>query len=805
MSRLWFDLKLALRTLLRSYGFAMVAVTVMALGVGATTFAFIAINGIVLKPLPYPDADELVHIELVSPDQANGFEIGRHDARDLARVQTSFRNLFAYQPGTVNLSDHEQPTRYDGVFVTSNAMEQIGVPPLLGRTFTAGEDRPGAPLGVVIGWDLWRQRYNAEPEAVGRTIRVNGATATIIGVMPQGYEWPQRNQIWVPMQHDLDVLPRAEAPTVELFGRLRDGVTLQQARAEFETLYAALLADHPGWNVGATTDLKPYRDEFVGNQTMAILSAMQFATLLVLLIACANVANLFLARTVGRRRELSVRTALGASRWRLVAGTLTESVLVSVAGGLIGILIAHAGGTAVERYLIASGDGLPYWMSFGVDWRVAMFAIGIATAAGIIAGLVPALRAAGSDVTEGLKAGGGGGSSLSAGRFTRSLVTVEIALSCALLVGGALTVRSVVNLQNTPTGGDVRGVMSGRIGLFDAQYPDVVSRRQFWEQLEAKVAELPGVSSASVTSSVPTFGSAADRYLPEGQEPPADERYPVTRSVVVTPAFFETFRIPLLEGRNFNHGDDAESVPVILVNQTFASRTWPGESPIGKRILLPGHEPARPPLTVIGVTGDVYHHNIDDPLSPAIYFPLTQADARFATIAARTPGNVLSLANPVREALRTVDPDLPVYWLQPAQVWVDQSRSGPRLLGIIFGLFGLAAVVLATVGVYGVLAFGVAQRTREFGVRRALGADHGGIMKLVLRQGVRQLAIALPIGLMLAYGLGQILRGVLSVSTTDLLSFVGVPSLLVLVVVAASLVPARRAARVQPMEALRYE
>jgi putative ABC transport system permease protein len=805
MGTIWFDLKLALRTLARSHGFVAVAVTVMALGVGATTFAFIAVNGIVLSPLPYPDADELVHIELVSPDQPRGFEIGMHDLRDLAGRQQSFHSLFAYYSGTLNVSDHELPIRHDGAFVTANALQQIGVPPLLGRQFMDGEDRPGAPLVVVIGRELWRQRYNEDPDIIGRVIRVNGESATVVGVMPQDFQWPHRHQIWVPMRQDLESLARGDTVTVEAFGRLRPGVTLQQASAEFATMYAAVLADNPGWNAGATPWLKPYREEFVGDQTAAVLSAMQVATLLVLLIACANVANLMLARTSARRRELSVRTALGASRWRVVSGTLIESLLVSVAGGAIGINIARAGGAAVERYLIESGDPLPYWMSFEVDWRVAGFAFAVACAAGVAAGLAPALRAARHDVAEGLKAGGGGGSSVSAGRFTRTLVTIEIALSCALLIGGAMAVRSVVSLQFMSIGADVSGVMSGRIGLFDSQYPDEASRRQFWAQLEARMAELPGVSHVAVTTSLPAYSAGGSPYLPEGREPPADDRYPVARSVVVTPGFFETFDVPVLAGRNFHASDRAETLPVVLVNRTFAERAWPGEDAIGKHLQLGGASATQQHVTVIGVTGDVYHQSLDDPLEPALYLPLAQADARFASIAARTPGDPAALANPIREAVRAVDADLPIYWLEPAQMWVDQRRSGHRLLGVIFGLFGLAAAILASVGVYGVLAFGVAQRTREFGVRRALGADKSGIVGLVLGQGMRQLFIALPIGLVLAFGLGQILREVLAVSSTDPPSFLGVPLLIGIIVIAASLVPALRAARVQPMEALRYE
>ena len=802
-----YDIRFAFRALLRNYGFAATVVTVMALGVGATTFAFVAINAVILQPLPYPDADELVHIELVSADDPNGFEIGLHDVDDLAERQSSFRSLFAVYSGTINVSGEDRPVRYDGAFVTANAFDQLGVPPALGRTFAAGEDVPGAPLAVVIGWDIWQQRYGADPGVIGRAVRVNGAPATIVGVMPNGFMWPTRNEIWVPMQNDLVALPRGETSTVEAFGRLRNGVTLEQARAEFATLYASILDANPGWNAGATTDLKPYREEFVGQQTMAILTAMQLATALVLLIACANVANLILARTVGRSRELSVRAALGASRLRLVAGTLTESVGLSLVGGVIGILVAHVAGRGVQRYLVASGDGFPYWMDFGADWRVALFALCVAAVAGILAGVLPALRGARRDVTEGLKSSGGGGTGVAIGRFTRALIGVEIALSCALLVGGALTVRSVINLQHAPIGADVTGVMSGRIGLFDAQYPDAASRRQFWEALEARVAELPGVTGASVTTSLPTYGAGGTRYLPAGHEPPADGRYPATLAVVVTPGFFDMFRVPLTAGRVFSSADREDTLPVVVVNQAFAERTWPGEDPVGKRLQLGGADSDQPEVTVVGVAGDVYHHTLEfGAVQPAIYQPLAQADARFASIAVRTDGDPDALANPIRDALRGIDPDLPAYWVQPAQVWVDQSRSGPKLLGIIFSVFGVAAVLLASVGVYGVLAFTVAQRTREFGIRRALGAEQGGILGLVLRQGVRQLVIALPVGLVLAFGLGRILQGVLAnVSSVDPVSFLGVPVLLSLIVIVASLVPARRAARVNPMTALRYE
>jgi putative ABC transport system permease protein len=805
MITIFHDVRFALRAMFRSAAFSATVIVVMALGVGATTFAFVAINGIVLKPLPYPDSEKLVHIELISAENPNGFEIGMHDVRDLAPQQTSFEELFAYHEGTVNVSGEDRPVRHDGVFVTANALEQLGVAPVLGRTFVEGEDRPGAPVGVVIGWNVWHQQYDGSPDVVGHRLRVNGMPAEVIGVMPDGFLWPRLHQIWIPMQQDTVALPRGETTTVEAFGRLRDGVDIEQARAEFATLYTGIQADNPDWNPGATTDLKYYRDEFVGNQTMAVLTAMQLATALVLLIACANVANLILARTISRSRELSVRAALGASRWRLVAGTLTESVALSLVGGAFGLLIAHLGGKAVERFLIEAGDAFPYWMSFEADWRVALFALGIATGAGILAGILPALRSAGRDVTEGLKSSGGGGASVSIGRFTRALIGVEIALSCALLVGGALTVRSVINLQNAPIGAEVSGVMSGRVGLFEAQYPDATSRRQLWEAFEARVAELPGVTDAAVTTSLPTYGSGFTRFLEDGAEPPPDGRLPFVRQVIISPSFFDTVRAPLVSGRAFTSADREDSMPVAIVNRAFAERNWPNEAPVGKRLSLGGLD--TPPVTVVGVATDVYHHGLDDgPAEPVVYQPLAQLDARFASIAARTDGDPNALANPIRDALRAVDPDLPVYWLQPAQVWVDQSRATSKLLGMIFGAFGIAAVLLASVGVYGVLAFTVAQRAREFGVRRALGADNKGIVGLVLRQGMRQLLIALPIGLVLAFGLGTILQGVLAgVSSIDPLSFIGVPVLLSFIVVTASFIPARRAANIDPMQALRNE
>lgn len=805
--KIFYDIRYAFRALVRSYGFAATVVTVMALGVGATTFAFVAINAVVLSPLPYPNSDELVHIELISDENPNGFEIGMHDIRDMAERQTSFESLFAYYGGTVNVSGSESPVRYDGIFVTADALSQIGVAPVMGRTFVAGEDQIGAPMSAVIGWDLWQRDYGADPNIIGRSVRINGEPASIIGVMPQGFQWPVRNQIWVPMRQDTVAQPRGELITVEAFGRLRDGVTVEQARAEFATLYEAIKADNPEWNVGATTDLKPYREEFVGNQTMSILTAMQLATLLVLLIACANVANLILARTVNRSRELSVRAALGASRWRLVAGTLSESITLSLLGGVIGIVIADAGGRAVQRYLINSNDGTPYWMDFSADWRVALFALAVAMTAGIVSGILPALRAAKRDVTEGLKSSGSGGAGVGIGRFTRTLIAVEIALSCALLVGGALTVRSVIGLQNVDIGANVDGVMSGRVGLFVSEYPTEEARRQFWADFEAEAAQLPGVTGVAVTTSLPTYWANGNSYHVPGLEPPADNRYPFTRNVIISPSFFDVFGVTLQSGRGFNEGDRADTQPVAIINRTLADRAFPGEDPVGRTLEIGAGGSSPQVVTIVGIASDVYHNGLEaGSVQPALYQPLTQSDTRFASIAVRGSGSLDSLANPIRDALRAVNPDLPVYWLQPAQVWVDQSRSGPKLLGIIFGAFGMAAVLLASVGVYGVLAFTVAQRTREFGVRRALGAEQGGIVGLVLKQGAKQMAIALPIGLLLAAGLGSILQGVLSnVSPIDPVSFIGVPILLIAVVFAASFIPARRAASINPMAALRYE
>jgi predicted permease len=800
------EFRQAFRSLTRNWGFTLIAIVVMGLGIAAVTYAFGGYYGFSLRPLPYTDADELVHVEHESDKLPRGYEVDDRDYLDIAERQQSFKETFASAAGTVNLSgDGDRPERFEGAFVTSNALTSLGVEPLLGRSFVAGEDAPGAPLVAVLGWNVWQHRYGGDPEILGKSVRLNGEAATIVGVMPRGFAWPAREDLWLPLRVDPGK-PRGDLFTVEVYGRLKPGVTLEQARGDMTRVYESILTDNPGWNTGARMVTQKYRDEWVGVETRAVLSSMLIATGLVLLIACANVANLFLARSAVRRRELAIRVSLGASRGRLALGMLAESLIIAAAAGALGYALSSMASDATDQWINAQLWGPPTWVRFEQNWATMSFAVLVTFVTAGLAALLPAIRIGKGDVTENLKASGAGGLGVSLGRLTRTLVIVEIALSCALLIGGGLTVRSLVQLQYTDVGADLSNVMTARVGLFEADYPAAEDRRRFWQSLEREAGNIAGAESVAVTSSLPGTFSGMLTYQGDRQVPGPEGQLPSAQHVVASPEFFDVFRIPVLNGRGFTEADRSDTQPVAVINEQLAELAFPGMDPVGRSLRV-GETDDQEAVTVVGIVPDVFHRGFrEGPVSPAIYRPLAQDDARFMSLAVRTARQPEALANNLAEAVLQVDPDLPVYWLEPAEHWLEVQAGDFRLISMIFGTFGVMAVLLAAVGVYGVLAFSVAQRTREFGVRRALGCEERGILKLVMGQGARQLLIALPVGIALASVIGFGLQSVLvGVGALDPATYAGVPMLLLAIVFAASFIPALRATRVHPMEALRYE
>jgi predicted permease len=806
MNAIWHEVRQALGQLRHSPAFTAAAVVILGLGLGVTLYMFTVVKAYMLTPLPYPESDRIMHLERANP--LHGFdsmEVTQHDFVEWRQAQKGFAELAAFYVGTVNLSDDELPQRLEGAFMTPSGFEVIQAEVHIGRRLMPADAEPGAAPVIVLGYDVWFNRYNGDPGILGETVRVNGVATTVVGVMPPGFRFPLAQDVWLPLQIDLTRVARGEGLTLEVFGRLRPGVTLDQARGEFSNL-AAGLAERYRENENITTVIKPFQHEYVDEEARTVISAMFVAVLLVLLIACANVANLMLARTASRQNDIALRAALGANRWRILVHVLTESVVLASAAAVIAWFLAGAGLELTERAFTAADIQEPFWIELKLDGRVLLFAAFAAIAAGVIAGLVPALRATRTDVNEYLKEGSKG-SGASASRLSRTLVAAEIALSCILLVSSVLMIRSVVNLNARPLGIANTDLLTGRIGLPEAKYPDGASQFRFFQQLTERLAGNPDVRGATVAYSYPGVDASAMPYRTKSMEVPESGQLPQTNYAGVMDNYADVLGIKLRRGRWFDSRDRADGEPVVVIDSSLAQDAFPDTDPIGQQIMI-GNPDREDTLwrTIVGVSDAVLLDELDDPERPAVFVPLVQAPQRFLTVAVHTRGDPLAFAQTLRETVREIDGDIPVYWLRTLDSWIWAGNFTSRIVSALFGIFALVAVVLSAAGIYSVLAYAVSQRTREIGVRRALGAVDGRILNMILGQGALQLAIGLGTGLICAIGFAQFLSSMLrGVSPFDPPTLLGTALILCAVALIASLLPALRALRVNPMEALRYE
>ncbi len=806
MHAIWHEIRMTLSQLRHSPGFTVVAAGILALGLGVTLYMFTVVKGYMLTPLPYPQAERIMHLERANP--LHGFdsmEVTQHDFVEWREVQQSFEELAAFYAGTVNLSGGELPERYEGAFITPAAFGILAQDAHIGRTLVPGDAVPGAEPVIVLGYEAWLNRYNGDPAILGQTVRVNGVPTTVVGVMPEGFAFPLAQEVWVPLVVDLSKIERGQGMTVEVFGRLKPGVTLEQARAEFVNI-AAALADRYAANENITAVIKPFQREYIADEARTSISAMFFAVLLVLLIACANVANLILARTAARQKDIALRAALGASRWRILVHVLTESVVLASIGAVAGWFLAQAGMDLTDRAFIAAGIVEPFWISFEPDGRVLLFAAAVAVVAGVIAGLAPALRATRTDVNEHLKEGAKG-SGASASRLSRALVTGEIALSCILLVSSGLMIRSVINLNSKPLGIEHTEVLTGRIGLPEAKYPDAASQYRFFEELAGRLNGNPEVLGATVAYSYPGMGAYMTPYRTRGTEVPEEGQLPWVNYAGVMDNYAGVLGLDLLRGRWFDAREREGSEPVVIIDQRFAEEAFPGSDPVGQQLFLGNPDSEDSGWhTIVGVSEATTLDALDDPERPSAFVPLVHAPQRFLTAAVRVRGDPMAFAQSLREAVRAVDPDIPVYWVRTLDDWVWAGNFTSRIVSTLFGIFAFVAVALSAAGIYSVLAYSVAQRTREIGVRRALGALDGRILNMILGQGAWQLGIGLTTGLACAVLFARLLSAMLAgVSPYDPPTLLGVTGILLAVALLASLIPALRAMRVNPMEALRYE
>ena len=807
------DLRSAARSMLRAPGFALTAVLMLAAGLGVCLYVFGAIQSFLLRDLPFAEPARLVHVELTSAQAAdNGVEVRLRDFATLEREQTTLEQIAAFYSGTVNLSgDAARAERYDGVYIGAAAFDALRVRAAFGRALLPADQLPGAPPVVLLGWDLWQQRYAGDPQVLGRVIRVNGREATVVGVMPDGFDFPFAEKIWLPLARDSEAIARLQGTTVEVFGRMRDGIERAAVQAEMDTLVARLNDQHPGEVGGDRTVVKPYRDEFIGTSTRQILGTMAAAVLLVLFIACANVANLLLVRAARRARDTALRSAVGASRGRLVIGVVAESLLLALLATPVAVALAQWADAWTVATMRAGAVPPPEWMlQSSLDAAYVAVAFVLAFATGIVAGLPPAWRLWRSPVAQVIR---DAGNTLSPRGAGRTLVVAEVAMSLALLVAAGLVVRAVLEIGAIESGARTERMLTARIGAFEGAYPDDGSVSAFHTRLLGALRAIPGAEGATLTTALP-MGQSGEvaAVIAEGEAMPDPQRAPLAFQVEVDGGYFELFDVPLLAGRSFDARDTTDSLPVAIVSRALAERHWPGEDALGRRLRIgPAGDASAPLYTVVGVVGDVVQNasavvNGWGVGRPNVYRPLAQSPARFVSIALATPAAPDAFSDALRAAVLRVDPDTPVYWVRPLRDVVHAVASEHRLIAIVFGLFGTFSVLLAASGLYAVLAYSIAQRTREIGVRRALGAADRGILRLVVGQGLRQVVLGLGIGLLLAAGFGVALGGILhGVSGADPLAYGGALALFAIVAAVACLAPARRALRVEPMQALRYD
>ena len=695
------DLRLSFRTLTKEPLSAVITSVTLALGIGLCTISFSLVYGLFFRGHDVPEPGRLTLIYRTNPSRDIDFmSATMYDFYDWREQQTSFEGIARYSGGTINVSGVEGPERYDGAFVSANIFDVLQVRPMLGSTFRPGDDEPGAPMTVVLGNQMWEERYESDPNITGRSIKVNGEAATILGVMEKGFMFPTDQEIWVIRRDDRSETTRENSTRFSAFGRLKDGVTLDQAGLKLALIAERLAQEYPETNEGVSIRFRSFVEQDTGPELVAVFGAMQVATILVLLIACANVANLLMARATLRTREAAVRAALGASRLRVVLPFFAETTLLAGVGALLGMGIAYTGVTLFDN--ATQGVGKPYYMDFMIDLPIMAFVIGIVAFTAIVAGAAPAWQVLKTDVNATLKDEMRGSSGILGNKLTRILVTAEIALSCALLVGAGLMVKSIVKLSTFDFPYATETVFTARLGLFETDYPTPESRHQFFLDLTDRLEAMPGAQSVSLTTNLPV--SIGGRSIGiEGETYLTRQDYPEARYSSVAPNFFETFDVDIIAGRDFRRSDDAEAPPVAIVNEPFARHFFPDRDPIGQRFAEFSRQDSLGAWkTIVGVVPDLRMEGFDPdrPDSWGYYTPTAQRDIRFMSLAVRAAAGVsaVGLTPAVRKVLRGIDPNLPMYRIDSMQGVIDDGTWFYRVFGTLFIVVGAAAVFLATVG-----------------------------------------------------------------------------------------------------------
>ena len=814
------DLRIALRGLRQRAGFTTIAVLTLAIGIGAVTAIFSVVNGVLLRPLPYQDPAALTWIRVRLKANPSSF-LSAAEYWDLRERQRSFERVGAFADGTVNLTGSGAPERLRSGYVTADVLPLLGVAPVIGRAFAPENDLPGRPPVVLLSDGLWRRRFGGDPGVVGRTLMLDDAPTTVIGVMPPGFQLPTHftgasMEAWLPLQLD----PAADRTErgwhfLDVVARLRPGVTLAAAQNEVASLMAAMLTDYPmEYNADFAGMASPLVDYILGDVRPAILVLLG-AVALLLLIACANVASLLLAQGEARHREIAVRFALGAERCQIVRQLLTESVVLSLAGGLLGLLVAMWG---IRALILGAPPSIPRLDTVGLDGRVLGFTLLVSLGTGLLFGLMPALQSSKTELVGAMVEGGRLGTAGAARqRFRRGLVVGQIALALMLLTGAGLLVQSFLKVRGVDPGFQPERLLTARLDLSPVRYSTSAQRRAFYRDALARIEAVPGVRSAGAARALPMTGQLVIgdwSFVEEGHfsNPPLPNEWTAADWQVITPGYFRTMGIPVLQGRGIEAGDRLGTPGAVVVNQTLARQMWPNGDAVGRRLLLGGGETDSIYRTVVGVVGDVRHRGLSADPRPEMYLPHEQFPAGtgdalnslYLTI--RTAGEPTAVAPSIRAAVAGLDPDVTVSELQTMEQALGTWAAERRFTMLIVTGFAFAALLLGAVGIYGVMAHLVVQRTREIGIRIALGAVPREILRLVLSQGALLAGLGIVVGVAGAFATTRLLAGLLfHIRPTDPVTFAGTALLLALVAALASLVPALRATRVPPIEALRAE
>jgi putative ABC transport system permease protein len=809
MATLWQDIRFGLRMLLKSPGFTALAVLALALGIGANTAIFSVAIAILQKPVSFPELDRLVAVVNVAPqDVQEADPVSPADYFDWKRQTQSLGSMATIHGTELNLTGNGDPEKVHGEMIASNLFDVLGTGPVIGRAFLPEEEQPGGDREVILGYGLWQRRFASDPNIVGRTISLNGEPYTIVGVTGSEFNFPSHAELYVPLAFD-DATKAVRADHfLHPVARLKPGVSLRDAQAEMFTIQGRLQQQFPDTEKAWSVRVLPLKTWVSGELADEYGKMLIGAAILVLLIACANVANLLFARSASRIRQMAVRQALGASRVRIIRQLLTESLLLATVGASLGLLLGLWGIDAIRHYMPPEVEQfLPYWRHVRLETDVFWYTVAVAFLAGIVSGLAPAFQSSRFDVYEDLKDGGRSSSAGQSRQRLRSIfVVAEISLSLILLVGAGLMTKGVRALLNVNPNLNPEDALTMRVSLPDSKYKTPLQLAVFYDRALDGLKSLPGVQSSMVASSLPSSGETDGEFISvQGRQKQPGEDDTVNINAVSS-NFFHGMNIPLRQGRFLSDTDGPDQPFVAVISQKFATRFFPSQNPLGKLIKVGEADSKTSWAQVVGVVGDVHYEPYDRQEIPAVYFPYQQSPADLVFLIMRTAGDPASYAAAARSQITRIDPDQPVFDITPFEKVIDNHLLGLSYVATMMTLMGVIALLLASIGVYGVMAYAVTERTHEIGVRLALGAQPRDVLQLVLRRGLILTFVGLLIGLPIAFGVAQILSNIIyGVSAADLATFGGIGALMCVITFLACYIPARRAMQVDPMIALRYE